>query len=176
MSESRNKGRSESNGIDYESIRNAFRPRHIRTLFVGESRPASGGFFYVSSPMTGYMQRVFSSVFSRTFCSQEEFLKFFKSTGFYLDDISRGPVDKVHSSVRRKLVTAGIEDLSQRIGTYQPERVIAVLKRIKPDVIKAAQLANFPGHVMAVPFPGQSHQTSFVRELSAILEPIYKRK
>lgn len=162
--------------MNHESIRRSFRPPRISVLFVGESRPVSGGFFYVDSPMTGYMQRVFSSVFSIKFRSREEFLEFFKAKGCYLDDLSLAPVDNGSRRQRRLIVDAGIGPLALRIREYQPKFVVAVLKRIAVQVRKAAQQAEFRGPIEAVPFPGQSHQSAFVRELSAILEPIYKRK
>ena len=160
--------------MDYEAIRESFRPTQIRILFVGESRPASGKFFYIGSPMTGYMAQAFSAVCKRPFKSDMEFLDFFKSECCYLDDLSHAPVDDLPSKQRKQILDAGVDQLAKRIREYNPNHVVAVLKSIESSVREAAERAEFKGAVDAVPFPGMSHQNKFVEELTVILRAIYE--
>ena len=44
-----------------EKIRASYRPENIKVLFVGESPPESGDFFYVESLMTTFVSRPFES-------------------------------------------------------------------------------------------------------------------
>lgn len=156
--------------MDRESIRRNFRPSKIKILFVGESPPANGAFFYTGSPMTNYMAQVFAQVCDKEFQSSNDFLSFFKTEGCYLDDLSYAPVDNIISPrERRHAVSSCVGALAERMKDYEPEHVIAVLMSIEAPVRKAAQIAKLQVPVHAVPFPGQHHQTRFVAELSEIL-------
>lgn len=160
--------------MDRESIRVNFRPaKKIRVLFVGESPPANGGFFYICSPMTNYMAQVFAEVFGKEFQSVADFLSIFKAEGCYLDDLSHEPVDNLPRRERRKKIDNCVSALAERMKEYQPEHVIAVLKSIETPVRRAAHKANLDVHIEAVPFPGQGNQCRFAKELSKILRSIY---
>jgi hypothetical protein len=75
-----------------EETRSAFRPDKITTLFVGESAPASGDFFYYgTSGMTRYLRQSVEDAFGPT----DNFLASFKGFGWYLDDLVLTPVDKL---------------------------------------------------------------------------------
>lgn len=143
-------------------------------LFVGESPPANGAFFYLGSPMTKYMWKVFSGVTQADFGSRDEFLDFFKREGCFLDDLSHDPVDNVkNKSQRRSILDGCVNALAERMREYKPEFVVAVLKSIEDQVCRAAELANLQVPVYAVPFPGQGNQRRFVEELSRILGALY---
>jgi hypothetical protein len=61
-----------------EECRARYRPKKILTLFVGESAPAGGTFFYFgNSGMARYMQQVFPP-------QGGDFLEAFKERGWYL--------------------------------------------------------------------------------------------
>jgi hypothetical protein len=64
-----------------EQTRKTFRPDKVTTLFIGESAPASGDFFYYgTSGMTRYMRRAIEE----TLGPGEDFLARFKGLGWYL--------------------------------------------------------------------------------------------
>jgi hypothetical protein len=161
--------------MDRESIRKEFRPSKIKILFVGESPPANGAFFYTVSPMTKCMAKVFAQVCGKEFQSHNDFLIFFKAEGCYLDDLSYVPVDNIISPrERRQAVNNGVEAFAERMREYKPEQVIAVLMSIESPVRKAAHIAKLQVPVHAVPFPGQGNQGRFVAELSKILKSVYE--
>lgn len=155
--------------MDRESIRGSFRPSKIRILFVGESPPANGAFFYVGSPMTTYMAQAFAIVRGKEFQSLDDFLSYFKAKGCYLDDLSYEPVDNLPRIKRQMAVNNCVDTLAERIREYKPEHIIAVLMAIAAPVRRAAGIAELQIPVHAVPFPGQHHQTRFRNELSKIL-------
>jgi hypothetical protein len=160
--------------MDRESIRLEFHPSKVKILFVGESPPANGAFFYVCSPMTTYMCEVFSEVLGKEFQSPNDFLNFFQDKGCYLDDLSYEPVNHLLRTERRQSVKDGVVELAKRMEKEKPEYVIVLLNRIEDQVREAARQANLPdSSVYVVPFPGQGHQRSFVKELSKILNRIY---
>jgi hypothetical protein len=160
--------------MDRELIRTSFRPSKIRILFVGESPPANGAFFYAGSPMTTYMAQVFEKVYGETFQSFKEFLEFFKGKDCYLDDLSYTPVDDptITPRDRRQAIDGCVGALAERMKEYKPEHVIAVLMSIGAPVRRAANIAELQVPVHAVPFPGNHHQTRFIAELSEILRRV----
>jgi hypothetical protein len=159
--------------MDREELRRSFRPKKIKILFVGESPPANGAFFYVYSPMTKYMAQVFAQVRGEGFRSLADFLKFFKAKGCYLDDLSHEPVDDLSRPERLEVIESCIDVFSERLREFQPKHVIAVLKRIEAPVREAVQRTGLRVPFDVVPFPGHGHQPRFVDELSKILKPLH---
>jgi hypothetical protein len=153
--------------LNHEETRKGFKPSKIRVLFVGESPPTNGGFFYIDSLMTKYMADVFSEVFGKKFTN--DFLKFFKAKNCYLDDISIAPVDNKTPKERERIINECIDAFAKRLDKFKPKLVIAVLMRIEKPTKKAVCLAGLRVPVYAVPFPGNGHQNRFRSELTKIL-------
>jgi len=75
-----------------EDIRHSFRPAEIRVLFVGESAPQSGKFFYKgNSQVYGYMEKYLGQ---KLFQTCNNFLENFKAASYYLDDLVLTPVTR----------------------------------------------------------------------------------
>jgi hypothetical protein len=65
-----------------EVIRERFRPKRVLTLFVGESAPKSGKFFYCgNTALKRYMEDVVNAA---GLGADGDFLERFKSYGWYL--------------------------------------------------------------------------------------------
>ena len=86
-----------------EKIRSSFQPAEIRILFVGESPPKTGKFFYCgNSPMAKHMKRVLrQELFPGIENSDEAFFKAFKASGCYLDDLVLCPVSSGKEKIRK---------------------------------------------------------------------------
>ena len=150
-----------------ETVRRSFRPERITTLFVGESAPHSGDFFYCGNTgMQTYMRDVVEQAFGPT----DNFLKTFQSYGWYLDDLVLEPVDKGFSKLARKAKCLGaIESLAKRIAVYQPQAIVSALKGIEPFVVAAAIGAQSSAPRYCVSFAGNGHQNKFGVEMAAII-------
>src|SRR5947207_15177296 len=134
-----------------EVTRLRFRPEQITTLFVGESAPASGDFFYYgTSAMTHYMREAIESALGKT----DDFLETFKGYGWYLDDLSLIPVDKLPKPERLRTCVAAQASLTERIAAYQPQVIVTLLLSVKEIVEAAAVAAGSSAVRYAVPFPG----------------------
>ena len=99
---------------DLEKVRRSFRPRHITTLFVGESPPHSGTFFYKRD------SRLYRRV-KEAFGNGENFLSEFKAKGFFLDDLVLYPINQIkekneRNEHRRKGVSVARE-ADERLST-----------------------------------------------------------
>ena len=161
-----------TSSFDRERIRQEFRPERTRLLFVGESPPASGRFFYFGAGIVfASTQRAFAKAFRTSFASPEEFFCLFQRTGCYLDDVSHKPVDDLARFERKRAIDGCIDTFAQRLRDMKPEAIVIILKKIETAVATAASLADIPHERLTVlPFPGNGHQKRYVDQLVAFLE------
>src|SRR5258708_15513474 len=83
-----------------ERLRKRYRPDRVRILFVGESPPASGRFFYqADSGLYRAVRDTFLTAFPPL--QKTAFLDSFRSLGCYLVDLCGEPVDKMLRHARR---------------------------------------------------------------------------
>lgn len=148
-----------------EAVRERYRPKQILTLFVGESAPKSGEFFYYgNTTLARHIEQVMKA---SGMGGDGDFLE--QACGWYLDDLVLTPVDHLPPGQRRKKCRDAQEDLARRITEYRPLAVVTILLRIK-DIVEAAAItadSNIPRY--AVPFPGQGQQARFKKEMAHII-------
>lgn len=116
-----------------ESLREKYRPKRVRVLFLAEAPPdkLENFFYYVGRkeppseslrPMLRkYLVKSGFNCFSNLY--GEEFLKMFKELGFYLVDVIKCPVTKIDSGRKKRLAKLCLPNL------------IATLKELSPEVI-----------------------------------------
>jgi hypothetical protein len=147
-----------------EAVRTRYRPERIMTLFVGESPPASGAFFFCgNNAMLRHMQCAVELALGE---KSSNFLESFKAYGWYLDDLVLTPVPKL------KLKTECLRaqnSLAKRIEEYQPLAIVSLLLRISHIVEAAAIAAGNNNPRYAVPFPGNGHQGCFKAAMACII-------
>jgi hypothetical protein len=149
-----------------EALRSSYRPNRITTLFVGESAPINGTFFYAgNSSMVGYMQRAVDTLLS----GEGDFLARFRDHGWYLDDLVLAPINHLTRAQRIAAWRGARDSLSTRIAAYQPLAIVSVLSGIKEIVADAAMKAGGTATMFAVPFPGMGNQKKFHSEMQRIL-------
>jgi hypothetical protein len=155
-----------------EFTRARYRPDRITTLFVGESAPASGAFFYHGdSAMLRYMQRATEAALG---VGSGVFLDRFKAWGWFLDDLVLTPVNNLTPVERIAKCRATQGSLGERIAEYQPEAIVSLLLGIKEIVEGAAIEAGSSAARYAVPFPGMGQQTRFRDEMARIIPMLPK--
>jgi hypothetical protein len=156
-----------------EQAREAFRTPRIRTLFVGESAPASGKFFYFgNTSLARYTQRAFERALDKSFESEDEFLGFFRDSGCWLDDLSREPVNHLDDRERKQRLNGRVDGFAVRVRGASPELVVVVVKRISKYVNRALVAADLNPVIHYLPFPGFHWQTRYVDELVAVLQDV----
>ncbi len=150
-----------------EAVRARYRPQRIVTLFVGESAPEKGKFFYCgSTAMAGHLEpAIEGSGLSGTGDLRDRFVTY----GWYLDDLVLEPIDQWSRRERAAAWRAAQGCLAHRIGDYRPQAIVSLLKCIKKIVKQAATDAGSDAEFFAVPFPGQGHQRRFCKEMAVIL-------
>lgn len=149
-----------------EIVRQQYRPRKVRLLFVGESPPASGRFFYHrDSGLYRAMRDAFRAV--EPAIDDGNFLNRFQGAGCYLVDLCGRPVDDLDSRSRRAACLAGERRLAKAIAELQPETIATLVRSIEPNVKKAAARAGWDGSFLHLPYPGRwvKHRKAFTELL-----------
>jgi hypothetical protein len=158
------------NSRQRERLRRRHRPDRVRILFIGESPPASGRFFYRrDSGLYRAMRDAFQSVDPSI--RDELFLKKFRGLGCYLVDLCPEPVDRLDARSRRDACANSEASLSRRIARLKPIVVATVVRSIEGNVTKAVERANWNGVMVQLPYPGRwSHlRRAFVETLTPII-------
>jgi len=123
--------------IEVEALRASYRPQCITTLFVGESAPASGAFFYRGN--TSLKRHMEQALAASGLVGNSDFLERFKSYGWYLDDLVLTPVDRLPRPERRLQCETALESLATRIADYQPQAIVSLMRGIERFVNRAAR-------------------------------------
>lgn len=135
-----------------EEIRQTFRPDRIASLFVGESPPYQGTFFYSENSI---LYSRIKEVFTEVFGNSSKFLSEFKAKGFFLDDLVLYPINQIKGKQERDDQRwKGVPLFAERIKGYRPRAVVVLMYAIEPMVVKAmnqAGLESVPRYV--TPFP-----------------------
>lgn len=154
-----------------ERLRRSFRPARIRLLFIGESPPASGRFFYsANSGLYRAMLAAFQIADSEV--DDESFLARFQARGCYLTDLCREPVDHLDQAERRAMRKAGEAFLTRELKRLQPGTIAPVLRSIVSNVENAAARAHWQGEILQFPYPGRwsRHRAAFIEALAPVIQ------
>jgi hypothetical protein len=123
--------------MDNELIRDLYRPAIIKLLFVGESAPVSGNFFYKGDSLTSHVQEAFEKAFEVEFDGHKPFLQCFKSLGCYLDDLSHVPVNGLPDPEREYVLKKCVPDFSDRLRLFNPKAIVVSPKKIMKYIEEA---------------------------------------
>ena len=154
-----------------ERLRRSFRPARIRLLFIGESPPASGRFFYsANSGLYRAMLAAFQIADAEV--DDENFLTRFRARGCYLTDLCGEPVDHLEPTERRAMRKAGEAFLARELKRLQPGMIAPVLRSIVGNVESAAAQAHWHGEMLQFPYPGRwsRHRAAFIAALAPVIQ------
>ena len=153
-----------------ERLRRTYRPERVRLLFIGESPPASGRFFYRGdSGLYRAMREAFQAVDPSI--TDATFLGTFQASGHYLIDLCLEPVDRLDAKSRRAECRRGEESLSKAIGQLRPAIIVTIVRSIERNVLTAVSAANWRGAMIHLPYPGRwlHHKNAFLDNIAPII-------
>lgn len=145
-----------------------YRPDQIKVLFVAESPPTSGKYFYCEN---NSLLNEIRHALREDHSSDVDFLVDFMKRKWYLDDLVETPV-RDQTELRNKCLAA-VDGLAARIRDYKPSIVVCLLRRIRDQVETAVLKADSDACVYAVSFPPQ--QRSRFRKEWDLLYPRLER-
>jgi len=164
--------------INHQKLRENYTPEIIKVLFVAEAPPEADTFFYsAKSFFYGYTLQVFETFFDKDI-NGTKFLDFFKTAGFYLDDLSHVPMafDEICSNK-----DSLIKNLKDRINLYNPTAIIITPKRIEGFVRQAISLSSpvnkiDPENIFPLYFPGNGWQNKYISGLKSALYSLIRKR
>ncbi len=153
-----------------ERLRRSYRPERVRLLFIGESPPASGRFFYRGdSGLYRAMREAFQTVDPSI--TDATFLRKFQSSGHYLVDLCPEPVDRLDAKSRAAECSKGEESLSKAIEQLCPAFIATVVRSIECNVLSAISAVGWSGTMIRLPYPGRwlHNKHTFLSEVTPII-------
>lgn len=153
----------------YEEARIKYQPTHISVLFIGESRPAGGNFFFNENSNLYYATKeAFEKVSLANFNC-----KIFSQYGCWLYDVCDVPVNNLQHSERRKLIREGIPTLRNTLQALEPKYVFVVKKGDFGNIVypQVLELGFIDGETSCLlPFPLYQYRKQYVCELATMLK------
>jgi hypothetical protein len=156
------------------ALRDAYRPKRVLTLFVGESSPAQGTHFYLAN---SNLYRAVQAAFATAFGGESavgvgvSFLRAFKSRGCWMVDLADRPVNRLAGAERRAAVSAGIPGLAEIITATKPKAIVMIKSDIAQAVAEAIELATLKTQptVLALRYPLRQYRLEFIAQLADFL-------
>lgn len=159
-----------------EWLRGCYRPSDVRVLFVGESPPAGGTFFYAADSKLHRATKIAFETGVPDLLIDADFLADFKTLGCFLDDLCLGPVNHLKGTPdlkrqRKAAAIRGVDPLARRIRQAEPLAVVVVMKGIAANVCSAMDKAGAGAlRMRAFSFPARpQHTEAYITEMSAYL-------
>jgi hypothetical protein len=161
-------------------IRKLWKPKKVKVLFVGESPPTKTFFYTCDSKLYEAMKEAFERARGKKFKLDEDFLKFFRSRGYYLEDLcdkrlnwKRIKNKRERRKKREKVWRQWEPMLRRKIEELKPEKIIVVMTTIKKNVeraVKSSRLKRKPEMLdIRLKFPTY-YKKEFIKELSKWLK------
>ncbi|MDP3385787.1 MAG: hypothetical protein Q8S24_01030 [Eubacteriales bacterium] len=145
----------------YEKLRNHYKPDNVEVLFVGESRPQGGTFFYQGDSA---LYRETKKAFDEFFREDVFTLNRFKNWNCWLYDICEDPVNGLGNHERKKEIHFNMPRLVDIIETLNAKAIIVCKKTFVESEIRNSRIMDnyCEGEsIFFLPFPGQGNQIKF---------------
>ena len=154
--------------MDFESLRESYRPDNIKILFVGESPPVSGTFFYTENSILYHATRAgFSQALPHL--KHAHFLSAFRDLGCYLEDLCAIPVNHLGDFERERERVNHLPRFTEILRQISPVKVVVVMKQITPYVLQAIDTAHSDADLYSLSFPRNEHRHKYIAELKHLL-------
>ncbi|MBU8920935.1 MAG: hypothetical protein KOO63_03645 [Bacteroidales bacterium] len=163
---------------DYLRLRNRYRPPRIQTVFILESPPASGKYFY--DPDGSIHEQLFSAMMDLLDFEPEtkrDGLEYFSRTGHFLVDATYEPVNELRGKTREAAILRNYDNLVEDLRALGASNTIDFVL-IKANICQLlgprleADGFNVLNRGVSIPFPGSGQQGNFRK----VLPEVYKFK
>jgi hypothetical protein len=180
-------GTTQSLKNKYAIARNKYKPDKVSILFIAESPPSSGGYFYREKAIgKDHLFRETMKALEfwpidrpmRKGCDKRPMLKEFRSIGFFLMDTCDIPVDKLQSRQRRLSTLQGALTLPRRVKPLDPDRILIVKKTVFKPARQALADAGFGDRILntePLPFPSHGNQRRYRTMLRRLVKKRFSK-
>lgn len=160
---------TESGETVYEKLRELYKPEVVKLLFIGESPPQGGNFFYRCN---SHLFRNTKEAFENA--GLEFSLESFKKFGCWLYDVCEVPVNGMPAEQRRKTIQQGLPKALEVIDSLNPANIVVVKKGDMEKIVFRAicDKHNYKENETAfnLPFPSHGHQPIYREGLTEIIK------
>jgi len=145
----------------FEASRKAFKPVRVDVLFVGESRPSGGTFFYQGdSNLFRETKKAFDEYFGQNIFS----LDAFKDWNCWLYDICKNPVNCLDDEAREDEIQRNMPCLEKCVGSENPKYIV-ICKRgaVRAAVSLSSIMSKYRENetLFFLPFPSNGRQKEY---------------
>jgi len=159
----------------YLNMRNSYLPKKLKTVFVLESPPISGKYFYnvesrVTEPLFAGMMRLLN--FQPE--SKQEGLRHFAEAGYFLVDATYCPVNKLNKTERDAVILQDFDELVSDLMNLETSKTSKIIL-VKANVCKLLEPKlqekgfNVWNNGKVIPFPACGQQTKFLHQAQKVL-------
>lgn len=163
---------------DYKKLRDKYKPKVFKRVFILESPPVSGLYFY--NPDGKITESLFSAMMKYVLKyepeNKQDGLEKFKKSGYFLVDAIYEPVNKIKSkSLKDKKIVNNYFKLSEDLKNIIKNKKIALILIKRNICIKLEDpLINDGFQVknkgVVIPFPSHGNQKRFGKIISKYLD------
>jgi hypothetical protein len=158
---------------EYKKFRKKYRPKKIKVLFIAESPPVSGKYFYFEN-QAGYKASLFGNMMKALYAKEYEdklssrnkkyFLSKFQKDRFFLIDTYETPINNKSNAERREIIRKNLPRLLKEIKvlTKYGTKIILIKKTTVCEILREPLKDKVIGEL---PFPGSGNQNKFIKEL-----------
>ena len=164
--------------IEYKRMRDVYKPSCIRAIFILESPPRSGKYFYDPAGETN--EALFGAMMDllhikNDLKNKEDGLRRFQKQGFIVVDASYVPVNGLEGNHRDQAIIREFESLVDDLDSLDPGKEVPLVL-VKANVCKVLEhrLKTKGFKVIndgqSIPFPGSGRQRDFREKIALVLE------
>jgi hypothetical protein len=168
----------------FRAARDTYRPNKVELLWIAESPPTSGSYFYF--PKTTGKDHLFRETMRavgiwplkevmKKGLDKRPLLQSFRSKGFFLIDTCAHPVDKLKDKERKHAILEGTSGVVELVSELNPNGIIIVKSNIYDPVKHALESSGFAGKILnqkPLPFPSHGRQQSYRQKINDILRKL----
>lgn len=159
----------------YLRLRNEYLPETLKLIFILESPPISGKYFYDKTGNKA--EPLFNEMMKAIGCEpidKEDGLQFFKNKGYFLVDSTYKPVNNLNRKVRDNTILSDFSELLADLRSITPDKKspivlvkVNVCQLLEIRLISEGFIVLNKGNV--VPFPSTGQQKRFQAAICKIL-------
>lgn len=149
----------------FENLRSLYKADVIKVLFVGESRPQGGTFFYLgNSALYRETKKAFDEYFNKDVFTLDRF----KEWKCWLYDICDNPINGFNDRERLNHIHSNIPRLVDAVKQVKPKAIIVCKKKfVEQEIKKSSIMSTFHEreNIFFLPFPGHGNQRKYRESL-----------
>lgn len=164
--------------IEYKKIRDAYKPSRVKVIFVLESPPANGTYFYSTdngegSSLYRCMMRFVLNLQSLP-ATKSDGLRMFQKSGYFIIDSTYAPINDMNQKLRDMEILSNYNNLVSDLKNIIVKNKVSIVL-IKANVCGLLEKRllkdgfNVINDGLVIPFPGSGQQTSFCEKINRLI-------